>query len=332
MRNLRSPTDSTVINRNRRRFISIAQLVYLPCCAFSSHALTPKAPSRTAMGAAMQRAAHQLLERPRVFDDPLAMTILGDEQLNSLRLNLEQYRSPVSRFLRAALVARSRFAEDELARAYAKGIRQYLLLGAGLDSFAYRNPFDDLRVFEIDHPATQAWKRQQLADAAIAVPQSLNFVAIDFEQQSLAEVLAQAKFDFNQPAFLSWLGVTMYISKAAVFQTLAVIAQQFSAGSEIVFDYSLPYTELTVTQRVTRDHLAKQVEQVNEPWISHFSTEELTAEMRKIGFKTLSPLLPTELNQRYFNERSDGFRLAGSSRFMLAATIKIHRLKLAAVA
>ena len=272
------------------------------------------------MGAAMQRAAHQLLERPRVFDDPLAMTILGDEQLNSLRLNLEQYRSPVSRFLRAALVARSRFAEDELARAYVKGIRQYLLLGAGLDSFAYRNPFDDLRVFEIDHPATQAWKRQQLAEAAIAVPQSLNFVAIDFEQQSLAEVLAQAKFDFTQPAFLSWLGVTMYLSKAAVFQTLAVIAQQFSAGSEIVFDYSLPYTELTVTQRVTRDQLAKQVEQVNEPWISHFSTEELTAEMRKIGFKTLSPLLPTELNQRYFNERSDGFRLAGSSRLMLAAT------------
>ena len=126
------------------------------------------------MGAAMQRAVHQLLERPRVFDDPLAMKILGDELLNSLRLNLEQYRSPVSRFLRAALVARSRFAEDELARAYVKGIRQYLLLGAGLDSFAYRNPFEDLRVFEIDHPATQAWKRQQLADAAIAVPQSLN--------------------------------------------------------------------------------------------------------------------------------------------------------------
>jgi len=320
MRDLESPTDSTVINRSRRGFIRLAQLACLPCCAFSTHALPPKAPSRTAIGAAMQRAAHQLLEQPRVFDDPLALTILGDDLLNSLRLNLEQYRSPLSRFLRAALVTRSRFAEDELARAYDKGIRQYLLLGAGLDSFAYRNPFEDLRVFEIDHPATQAWKRQQLVDAAIAVPQSLNFVAIDFEQQSLTEVLAQAKFDFNQPAFLSWLGVTMYLSKAAVFQTLAVVAQQFSAGSEIVFDYSLPYTELTVTQRVTRDQLAKQVEQVNEPWISHFSTEELTSEMRKIGFKTLSPLLPTEMNQRYFNERSDGFRLAGSSRLMLAAT------------
>ena len=194
---------------SRRSFIGSSVLLSGFFFPGISRALVAGEPSRTARGAALQRAAHQILETPHVFDDPLALRIFGAEGVAWLGRNLENYRSAASRSMRAFLVVRSRYAEDELARAYARGVRQYVVLGAGLDTFAYRNPHRRLKVFEVDHPSTQAWKRSRLQEQSIDIPRSLTFAPVDFETQTLASGLRAAGFRADRPAFFSWLGVTI---------------------------------------------------------------------------------------------------------------------------
>src|SRR5271155_2688796 len=179
--------------------------------------------SRTARRVAIRRAAHQLLDHPMVLDDPLALRIIGSEAAEELRSNPKEHHA-FSRAFRAFMAARSRYAEDELACAVAHGVRQYVALGAGLDTFAYRNPHPGLQVFEVDHPATQAWKREQLQAAGIAIPASLTFVPLDFERQTLAEGLGECGFDSSAAAFLSWLGVTPYLTRDAFLITASFIA------------------------------------------------------------------------------------------------------------
>jgi methyltransferase (TIGR00027 family) len=191
-------------------------------------------PSRTALGAAAHRAAHQSLDEGRIFADPLALAVLGAAPAEIFGDDLDR---PANRAMRAFIAARSRFAEESLAAAAARGVRQYVVLGAGLDTFAHRNPFVDagLRVFEVDHPATQAWKRRRLAEAGLASPGSLSFAPVDFERQTLAAGLAAAGFDAGRPAFFSWLGVVVYLTRPAVVDTLAFIAA-LPAGAAVVFD------------------------------------------------------------------------------------------------
>jgi methyltransferase (TIGR00027 family) len=190
--------------------------------------------SRTARRVAIRRAAHQLLDQPRVLDDPLALRIIGSEAEDELRSNPKEDHA-FSRAFRAFMAARSRFAEDELARAVGLGVKQYVVLGAGLDTFAYRNPHAGLRVFEVDHPDTQAWKREQLHAAGIAIPASLTFVPIDFERQTLAAGLAQSGFNANAAAFFSWLGVTPYLTREACMTTLSFIAKMPTGSGGVVF-------------------------------------------------------------------------------------------------
>jgi methyltransferase (TIGR00027 family) len=180
--------------------------------------------SRTAERVAERRAAHQVLDDPRVFDDPLALRIIRADAARVLREDPRKYDgSALSGYLRAFVSMRSRFAEDALRDAYNHGVRQYLVLGAGFDTFAYRNPYPDLRVFEIDHPDTQAVKRARLAHAGIAIPPALTLVAADLAEASLAEALAAAGFDAGAPACVAWLGVSMYLSLADVATTLRFI-------------------------------------------------------------------------------------------------------------
>ena len=161
-------------------------------------------PSRTALAAALHRAAHQVLEQGRIFSDPLALRILGVDAQTVVRKAGE---NPSGRPMRLFIAIRTRFAEDALAASFENGVRQVVVLGAGLDTFAYRSPLRDrLRIFEVDHPATQAWKRQRLRDAAILLPSSLTFAPVDFERETLAECLAMAGFDRTQQAFFTWLG------------------------------------------------------------------------------------------------------------------------------
>jgi len=274
-------------------------------------------PSRTALSAATQRALHQLLDAPKVFDDPLALKILCENAEKPVWVDLRQL--PKKRSLRAFIALRNRYAEDELARAIQRGVRQYVVLGAGLDTFGYRNPYPGsrLRVFEVDHPATQTWKRERLRKAGIVIPDSLTFAPVDFEQQTLAEGLKRAGFRADEPAFFSMLGVVVYLTKTAVMDTLKFVAS-LPAGSEIVFSYAIPSSMLTERQRAARKYLARQVAAMGEPWMTYFNPESLARDLRSLGFTQVEDFGPDAANDRYFKDRNDGLRVGGTGRLMKA--------------
>jgi methyltransferase (TIGR00027 family) len=276
-------------------------------------------PSATAQRVAMRRAAHQLLDDPKVFDDPLALRILGDRAVSALRADLSRYdRPPGARAFRAFFAARSRFAEDELARAVEQGVGRYVVLGAGLDTFAYRNPYppERLRVFEVDHPATQAWKRARLAEAAIPVPDTLRWVPVDFERESLTDGLRNAGFRDGERAFVSWLGVTPYLTREAIATTLAAVVAATAPGSAVVFDYALAPASMSFLQRLAVRRLAARVASVGEPFRSHFAPAELVDFLHGLGFSAARDVDAEELNARYFHGRRDGLRLASLTHFM----------------
>jgi methyltransferase (TIGR00027 family) len=283
----------------------------------NAFALQPGQPSRTARGTALQRAAHQLLESPLVFDDPFALRIFGEREVAWLNGNLDGYRGIRSAAMRAFLVMRSRYAEDELAQAYARGVRQYVVLGAGLDTFAYRNPHAQLQVFEVDHPSTQAWKRARLREQAIEVPAATVFAPVDFETQTLAGGLRAAGFRADRPAFFSWLGVTIYLSREAVAGTLRYIAAR-PAGSQVVFDFAPPVATLGEAERRSHEEMAANVARAGEPWIGYYNPGPFAEALRATGFASALHLGSGEMNERYFRDRADGFRLYGSGRIMTA--------------
>jgi methyltransferase (TIGR00027 family) len=268
--------------------------------------MKPSRPSATAYRVAMRRAAHQILDHPRVLDDPIAMRIVPAGSEAAIRSEPRRYQSKFDRALRRFVVARSRCAEDALAAAVAGGVAQYVILGAGLDTFAYRNPYppESLRVFEVDFPATQAWKRRLLADAAIPEPSSLTFVPIDFETQSLGEALSACGFRADQPAWFSWLGVSMYLTRPAVTATLAFVAGR-PAGSGITFDYLIPPGSLPLIRRIGFYLLARRLAAAGEPWRTWFDPGELAGELKTLGFTRLEDLGSDALNARYFAGRAN---------------------------
>jgi methyltransferase (TIGR00027 family) len=277
-------------------------------------------PSVTARGVAVIRAAHQLYDRPTVLDDPVALAILGPESGKRVRARRGRLLTGLSRRLRAFLVARSRVAEDALAEAVTRDVRQYVILGAGLDTFAYRNPYPaaQLRVFEVDHPATQAWKRKLLAAAGIPLPEALTFVPVDFERQALPEALRAAGFEPGERTLFSWLGVTMYLSREVVFDTLRFVAHSLPYGSGIVFDYWAPPRKVSLLRRLLYRHLMRRMARAGEPFKSFFVPDALAHEMRTFGYSHLEDLGAAELNARYFRDRTDGLRVAGPARVMSA--------------
>lgn len=269
-------------------------------------------PSRTAYRIAQLRAAHQLLDVPIVLADPIALPILGREAQASLRANPIQYNRPGLRRLRGAVVVRSRFAEDELARAVSAGVSQYVVLGAGLDTFAYRNPFpkDALRVYEVDHPSTQRWKRRLLAEAGVAIPSTVAFVPVDFERETLVQPLLDAGFRPDRPACVSWLGVTMYLAERAVMAVLSFVAG-LPRGSSITFDYRIPAMLMNPIERAVNGFLARRVAAIGERWISTFVPSELRQKALALGFCEATAYEPADLNRLYLSHRSDGLRTSG---------------------
>jgi methyltransferase (TIGR00027 family) len=282
----------------------------------------PGRPSATAFRVAMRRAAHQLLDEPRVLDDPVALRIIGPTKAGALRADRAAHASRFARALRAFLVVRSRLAEDTLAEAVARGVTQYVVLGAGLDTFAYRNPFPGgrLRVFEVDHPATQAWKRELLAKTRIAVPPDVTFVPVDFAAQALGDALGAAGFRTDVPSFFSWLGVTMYLEREAVLGTLGWIATRTPAGGGIVFDYARARSTLDWFERLVFWGMARRVAAVGEPWRTTFVPHELVDAMRALGYSEVSEWRAHDLNARYLANRADRLRV-GTLAGMVSARI-----------
>jgi methyltransferase (TIGR00027 family) len=276
-------------------------------------------PSRSALRVASLRAVHQLLDEPLVFPDRIALPLLGAPAEAALRDDPFVLNDPMSRGLRGALVARSRFVEDELSRCVAAGVRQYVVLGAGLDTFACRNPHRDegLRVFEVDHPGTQRWKQRMLAEAGIGLPESLTFVPLDFERDDLGGALQQSGFRADQAACISWMGVTMYLTAGAVLRTASTVAG-FAAGGCLCFDYRVPATMLSPIERVHNEVLEQQVAAVGESWLSSFDPAQLRSQLLGLGFSSAEGATPDDLNMRYFARRKDGLRAGGGVRIMCA--------------
>ncbi|MFI7598361.1 class I SAM-dependent methyltransferase [Actinoplanes sp. NPDC049681] len=242
-------------------------------------------PSRTAYSAARYRAAHQVMEGGAIFTDPLAVRIVGEAP--------DTEEAPGRRGQRLFIAARTRFAEDALAAAVTRGTRQVVVLGAGLDTFAYRNPYPELDVVEVDHPDTQAWKRQRLSDAGIEVPATLTYVPVDFEKESLGDRLA-----VRPGAFFVWLGVVPYLTREGFDETLAFVA---GAGrAEVVFDYAMPTASMSRERRTALEARAARAARVGEPWRSSFMPSEVAALLRDRGFGEIEDLGPAELGARYF--------------------------------
>jgi methyltransferase (TIGR00027 family) len=274
-------------------------------------------PSTTAQRVAVHRAAHQLLDDPKVFDDPVAIRIIGKESALSLQDDPRQFETTrLSPYLRAFMAARSRYAEDELAIGVRNGVSQYVVLGAGLDTFAYRNPHP-VQVFEVDHPATQGWKRARLEETGITLPDDLTFAPVDFETQTLEEGLRSAGYDPGKCTFFSWLGVTEYLTAEAVKATLRFIASA-PVGSGIVFDYMISPLLLTPAQRSVFDALAQRVASAGEPWQAFFDPESLIRDLQVMGFGHVEDKGPEEINAKYFNNRKDGLRVGSLSHVMIA--------------
>jgi methyltransferase (TIGR00027 family) len=270
--------------------------------------MAERASSTTALGVAALRAAHQLLDgEPKILNDPVVLRILDAQALMEIRSRPAALRAPWVLGLRSHVVLRSRYAEDRLAEAVHRGMRQYVSLGAGFDTFAYRQPewAQTLRIFEVDHPASQQAKRARLEAAGIAMPSNVEFVSIDFEHVSLGDGLAVSSLDHSQPAFFSCLGVLVYLTEAAADAVFQVVAS-FPASSEMVFTFSAPESALGPGEVERRAAMAAMVENMGEPWRTHFDPEVLRARLRELGFSEFSILTPAEAREKYFRGRSDG--------------------------
>jgi methyltransferase (TIGR00027 family) len=269
--------------------------------------------SKTALGVAIRRAAHQLVENPRILDDPIAVRLIG----SGYPRHMERAMHRVARDFRAFMAVRSRYTEDRLAEAVASGVTQYVILGAGLDTFAYRNPFPSLRVFEVDFPTTQQWKHEMLHRAGIEVPADLTFVPTDFEHKTIALSLTEAGFDATRPAYFGWLGVVPYLSPDAFRATLDTVAQ-LPASSGVSFDYALSPELLTPEGRTAFARLSERVSAAGEPFQLFFSPESLQAELQRAGFHRFQHLDYEQLNEIYFKDRADGLKLSAVGLAMLA--------------
>jgi methyltransferase (TIGR00027 family) len=197
-------------------------------------------------------------------------------------------------------------------------MRQYLVLGAGLDTFASRNPYANVRVFEVGHPATQAWKLKRLAAAKIVLPPGADFVAVDFERDSLRARLKAAGFDARVPTVTAWLGVVPYLTLEAFRATMRVLAR-FTAGSQVVFDYSQPREVLPPIEQLMLDSLSTRVALAGEPFQLFFTPDQLAEELDWLGLRVVEDLDSAALTARYFAGRRDGLGLRGKSGRMCVA-------------
>ncbi len=246
---------------------------------------------------------------PKILDDPVVLRLMDEATLKQIRSNPERTQARWVKDLRAHVVIRSRYAEDRLEEAVRRGVTQYIILGAGYDTFAYRQPewAKALRIFEVDQSATQRAKQERLREAGIAIPDNLEFVPINFESTSLREGMNASGFDPQSPAFVACLGVLVYLTERAVMDVFR-FAASLPPSSEMVFTFSVPESALAPEERKGRDALAAMAEASGEQWITHFDQDELLARLRGLGFSTVTVLTPEEMERRYLKGRADVLR------------------------
>jgi methyltransferase (TIGR00027 family) len=273
------------------------------------------------LGGAIARALHQSIDdQPLVLADPIA-PLLIDTDSERYKGHLARPNDPLFKRARSGAVARSRYAEDCLAEAARHGVRQYIVLGAGMDTFAYRQPpwARSLQIFEVDHPATQAWKKKRLELAGVSLPANLTFVPVNFESDPLQEQLRLCGLDASAPAFCSWLGVTAYLTDEAIDRTLRII-RGLPSGSEVVFTFNLPLDTLSGADAELAAAIEANAARLGEPLISHFRPNEMRSKLLDLGFSQAILFDPDQVDARYFRGRQDGLR-ASTSRNLMRAVV-----------
>ena len=269
-------------------------------------------PSRTAIGSAVYRAAHQVLDaEPKILDDPVSIGLVPGSSREEILARADHFAS--LKGFRESFVTRSRVAEDHLHDAVAAGIAQYVILGAGLDTFAYRQPAwaKSLEIFEVDHPATQGWKRKQLRDRDISVPANIAYVPCNFEGMTLKDaLLAAGTFKSGQRAFFSWLGVVMYLTRDAIEATFRDVLA-LPSGTLIIFGATVPIDSLEESAREAMQAAAKRAEAAGEPMITFLPIDEWKRWLAALGFSRITHITPEQTFARYFAGRTDGLRAGG---------------------
>ncbi len=259
-------------------------------------------PSRTAQSVALQRAVHQVIDdAPKILDDPIAIRLFSPEVMADAQAHPARFQTSRSLALRSLVLIRSRYAEDCLKQAVDHGMQQYLMLGAGWDTFAYRQPAwaQGLRIFEVDQPASRQAKLQRIQAAQIMVPPNVAYVPIDFETTALREGLRRSSFDFNSPAFISWLGVMVYLTRDAIDAVCTFFAS-LPGGSEIVLTFTPP------PGIFEPNYLALAAGRVGEPWKTYFTPDALRAYLHGFGFTMITIPTPEEVDRQYIGHRQDG--------------------------
>jgi methyltransferase (TIGR00027 family) len=276
-------------------------------------------PDNTAVRVALWRALHVLSDAPpHVLDDRLGLALAAPGDGWEKRRDMSQFTRP----FRASIVARARFVEDHVEAQLARGVAQYVLLGAGLDTFAERRTdlAPRMRVFEIDQPETQAWKRRRLAELNLEPPPCLHFVPVDFERgESWVSRLVTAGFDETSPAVVASTGVSMYLTKEAVTATLREVAA-LPAGSTLVMSFMLPIELAEPSVRPGIEAAGRGARESGTPWLSFFTPEEMLSLAREAGFSSALHVSADALTARYFAGRADGLRLPSNSEELLVAT------------
>jgi methyltransferase (TIGR00027 family) len=271
--------------------------------------MLPGQVSQTMVRIAERRAAHQLLDRPLIFEDPIAVGLVPEASEAAILERIDEHHAPRPTLFRALFAFRSRFAEDRLAQAAVQGIGQYVILGAGLDTFPWRQPpfAQRMRIFYVDHPATLAWSMERFRQRELTTPPNVSFVPVDLEKLDLAEQLDEHGFDYETGALCSVLGVTQYISRIAV-EALLRVAASWQRQSEIVLSFVLPDDELDGEDRTTAAQGFPFAEAMGEPFITRLSPSEIFDLLTRIGFGEVFHLTPKRAQQRYFAGRNDSLR------------------------
>lgn len=276
--------------------------------------------SYMAEGSAYLRAVHMSADgEPKILDDSLVAALLGPGLEDKIAADRERLAYQGLIKARSLIIMRSRFAEDELAAAIDRGVTQYVILGAGLDTSAYRSGDRTRRVqtFEVDHPDTQRWKLDKLKDAGIKTGDNVHHVAVDFEHDSLAEQLAAGGFNDNEPAFFSWLGVSYYLNWDSVLGIFRYVAS-LPSPSQIVFDFVMDDSELSEKERSGIRKIMAFVEQNGEPWLCRLGPTRLQQALHDAGFGKTFYFSRDLANRRYFEDRTDGLHLDFTTQMMSA--------------
>lgn len=294
--------------------------------------------SVTSVVTAYSRAYHSLNDNPKIFDDFMAVRLFSEEEFQYLgkmmaeSLNFlnqaaadsckdqETALKCVMKFNAPTTISRSRYTEDLLEDSIRNGVSQYIILGAGLDTFAYRRPdlTEKVQVFEVDHPATQENKKERLKMSGIDTPSNLHFIPVDFSRTYLSQALKGTPYDPAKKSFISWLGVSFYLEREVVHSTFRSIASLASSGSYLVFDYINQFVLIPGNASEGSGKMQEIVSRAGEPMKSGFDPSTLALELEQNGLVLIETIGPEEIEKRFFMGRDDGYHASENIHFALA--------------